>query len=174
MADIGLPVININKSRDEILIVYFDGFIKNASQGVLNTMIEDYDTWLDKYPNLEGTEKMSNDVIYSATMLFRPLDLLYSLCDGRLSIDEMTEDLNKIEKDIDWNKCDVTTFEYGLYNLLNEGFVKKCYIFKDTDFTEAEVEFIKRKYNDVLSKIEFASGGLITLKEYNIYFFNRP
>lgn len=162
-ADFGLPMQLNGDDREEILIVYFDGFIKNITECMIRTMCENIDIWKDKYHNLDTYRDLTADDLYHETMLFRPLELLNLLSDNSLSDEELMTDLEEIASNIDFSKSVLTTFEFALYTILHESNVKKCYIFKDTEFYENEIEYVKKQYKDVMTKIEFVSGGLLTL-----------
>lgn len=163
--DVALPIESVNSSRDEVLIVYFEGFVKNPSEGMIRTMLRDEEDWTALYPNLETFSEMSQDELYENTMLFLPEDLLYSLCDGKRTKDDILKDKEKIMQDVILENSSITSFEYSLYTLLHEEFVKKCYFFKDDTFYENEINYINSKYSDVDSKIEIVSGGFLTLFE---------
>jgi hypothetical protein len=161
--DIGLPIQAGEKARDEVFVVYFDGFIKNTSEGVVRAMLRDEEDWLDKYPYLEIFRGMTQDELYNATMFTMPIDLLYEISDEKLTADEIRKDLDIILPSIIVSTSRITTFEFALHQLLLEDNVKKCYIFRDTHFFENEIEYIHQMYNDVIDKIEIFSGGFITL-----------
>ena len=163
VADVGLPIQMIGKDRDETLIVYFDGFIKNETESVIRTMLRDEDIWTKKYPGISQFRELNTDELYYETMLFRPYELLAVLSKDKLSEEEIMEDLDQIIPNIIFENSKITSFEFALYKILNELNITKCYIFKDTDFYDVEVEYIKRQYADVIDKITFVSGGIIQL-----------
>ena len=165
VTDVGLPIRSALDSRDETLIVYFDGFIKNTSEGMIRTMLRDEDDWIDKYPKLIEFREMSQDDIYDNTILLSPSHLLWHLSDGTITGDEMEDDLDTICSDILLENSKITTFEYCLHTMLGEKNVKKCYIFKDTAFYENEVKYVKKQFDKLMGKIEFVSGGFLTLFE---------
>ena len=165
LPDVGLPIQFPENARDEILIVEFNGFIKNPSEGVVRTMLRDEDDWMEKYPYLETYSEMTQDQIYESTMLMLPTSLLYALSGEKLTLEEINEDLKIIEPDIILDNSKITTFEFALYQILQEKNVKKCYIFKDGDFYDNELNYIKRQYEDVIEKIECISGGFLSLFE---------
>lgn len=163
--DVGLPIRSAIASRDETLIVYFDGFIKNTSEGMVRTMLRDEDDWIDKYPRLIEFREMTQDEIYDNTILLTPDHLLSFLSDGQVTKEEIENDLDIICSDIILANSKITTFEYCLHTLLEEKNVKKCYIFKDTAFYGNEVKYIKKQFDTLMEKIEFVSGGFLTLFE---------
>lgn len=163
LTDVGLPIRSDIKSRDETLVVYFDGFIKNTSEGVIRTMLRDEDDWIKKYPKLDEFREMSQDDIYDNTILLSPDHLLWHLSDGEIAYDEIQDDLDSICSDIILENSKITTFEYCLHNILEEKNIKKCYIFKDSAFYGNEVRYIKKQFDTLMDKIEFVSGGFLTL-----------
>ena len=163
IADVGLPIRSGIDSRDEILIVYFDGFIKNTSEGMVRTMLRDEDDWIEKYPNLSEFRELSQDDVYDNTILLTPDHLLHYLSNGEITQEDIESDLDIICSDIILENSKITTFEYCLYTILGEKNIKKCYIFKDTAFYANEVQYIQKQFSTYISKIEFVSGGFMTL-----------
>ena len=165
LPDVGLPIQFPENARDEIFIVDFHGFVKNPSEGIIRTMLRDIDDWIERYPYLETFDGMTQDEIYENTMLMMPHNLLYALSNEKLSAEEIGEDLKIIEQDVILDNSKITTFEFCLYQMLHEKYVKKCYFFKDTEFYDNEINYIKRQYDDVIEKIECVSGGFLSLFE---------
>ena len=165
LSDVGLPIQFPENARDEILIVYFNGFIKNASEGIVRTMLREEEDWIEKYPYLETFIGMTQDELYENTMLMMPRNLLYALSDELLSLDEIDNDLTVIEPNVILDNSKITAFEFSLYQLLHEKNVKRCYFFKETEFYENELKYIERQYNDVLEKIECVNGSFVLLFE---------
>lgn len=163
LSDVGNPLINIGKSRDETLIVYFNGFIKNTVEGIIRTMLRDEDIWMEEYPYLETFQKYDSDELYENTLLLNPVDILRFLSDNKKSDEEIQEDLTKIYPTIILENSKITTFEYSLFQLLKEKFVKKCIFYKEDEFYPNELYYIERNYHSVIDKIEFATGGFVTL-----------
>lgn len=177
IADIALPIQKVEEERDEILIVYFDGFIKNESEGMIQTMIRDKDQWIEKYPDIINFMNSTSGEIYHETMLFRPAELLNILSGSKLTDDEISNDMESIIPEIIFEKTTMTTFEFALYRILQEKNIKQCYFFKDTEFYDNEIAYVNKKYKDVLSKIEFVNGGLLTLYDQahpTTLFVNNP
>ena len=165
LIDVGTPIVSIGKSREEILLVDFDGFIKNPSEALIRTMLRDDIFWMERYPLLESFDDFDEDELYDNTMIFQPSELLYSLCEGNLSKEEIEEDVEEILSDVFIENSKITTFEFSLFQLLHERFIKRCYIFKETSFFDYEIQYIESQYSEVLDKIEIVSGGIITLFE---------
>lgn len=163
--DVALPIMKGMESRDEILIVYFDGFIKNITEGVIRTMIRDEETWTEKYPDLETFCDMNEDELYDNTMIFFPEELMASIGKDDLTNEEILKDKKQILSDVILDNSKTTSFEFALYQLLHEDFVKKCYIYKEEDFEDYEAAYVDIQYQDVIGKIEMVSGGFLTLFE---------
>lgn len=152
--DVGQPILSGDKSRDETFIVFFDGFIKNPSEGIMRSMLRDYEDWIFFYPKLEKYQDLSTEEIYDETMIVTPVQLLRALCDGVRTDEQIEEDLEKISQLVFVENSKMTTFEYSLYNLIQEAFLKKCYFYKEGKFTPNEIRYIRRKYRSVIEKIE--------------------
>lgn len=163
--DTALPIQSPGPTRDETFVVYFDGFIKNTSEGIIRTMLRDEEYWIKRYPLLSMFSDTSQDELYELTMLSMPIELLYELSDEKLSLEEIQSDLSAILPNIILSNSRITTFEFALHKILQEKNAKKCYIFRDFDFYDNEIEYIKTMYADVLDKIEMISGGFVTLFE---------
>lgn len=166
--DIALPIQSFDSSREETFIVFFDGFIKNTSEGIIRTMLRDEEKWNEKYPLLNIFRGMTQDMLYESTMLTMPLELLYELSEEKVTPEEINKDLSIVLPSIILSNSKVTLFEYALHRILEESNVKKCYIIRSTDFYQNEIDYIRQKYESVIDKIEMVSGGFITLfKEVN-------
>ena len=161
--DIALPIQSFDSSREEVFIVFFDGFIKNTSEGIIRTMLRDEERWIKRYPLLTIFRGMTQDMLYESTMLTMPLELLYELCEEKLTPEEIEEDLSHILPSIILSNSKVTVFEYALHRMLEEKNVKKCYIIRSTEFYQNEIEYIRYMYESVINKIEMVSGGFVTL-----------
>lgn len=164
-SEIGTPLISIGNSRDEIMIVFFDGFIKNPSEGIIRTMLRNQDDWIDKYPYLETFRQYNADELYHKTMIIPQKELLMSLTDKELTEEEIEKDIDTIKRNILIENSKITTFEFSLYQLMQESYIKKVFIYKDDNFYNYEVRYIKKNFSNVLGKIEIVSGGLLTLFE---------
>lgn len=162
-ADVGLPIQMIGKDRDEILVVYFDGFIKNESECVIRTMLKDINTWVEKYPMISEFIDFDRDELYHDTMLFRPDEILCALSYNNISDEEIDTDLEEIIPNINFTESKITRFEYALFRILQEPNIKTCYFIKDDKFYDNEIEYVKKKYSEVIGKIEFIEGGLLSL-----------
>lgn len=164
VSDVGNPLINIGKSsRDETLIVYFNGFIKNPVEGIIRTMLRDDDVWMPEYPFLETFQKYDSDELYENTLLLDPVDILKFMSNNKKDDNEISEDLKKIYPSIILENSKITTFEYSLFQILKENFVKKCIFYKDDEFYPNELQYIERNYHNMIDKVEFAEGGFIDL-----------
>lgn len=165
--DIALPIesISYGKSRDEIFIVYFDGFIKNISEGILKILLEDYSIYNQIYPGLEYFYGMTDDEIYENSLLFHPKELLTVLSDNTLSDDDLDSHYNELREKIQYQRLNITSFEFCLYQLLKEDFVKKCFFYKDDEFTQNEISYLKIQFGDSFEKIAFATGSIVNLFE---------
>lgn len=152
--DVGQPILSGEESRDETLIVFFDGFIKNPSEGIMRTMLRDYDEWIFFYPRLEDFQNQTMEEIYDYTMLITPQELLKILSENNRSDEEIESDLEEISESVFTENSRMTTFEFSLYNLLKEKYIKQCYFYKEGKFTQNEISYILSKYKSVIDKIE--------------------
>lgn len=151
--DVGLPIQG-SGSRNEILLVSYDGFIKNTSEGMIRTMLRTYEDWIDRYPLLKEFEGLSMEDLYDNTVFFNPLTLLSTLSDNKLDENIIIEDYKTIIKEVYIENSKMTTFEFSLFQLLHETYVKKCYIYKEFPFTPNEIAYLKKNYQEVFNKIE--------------------
>lgn len=153
--DVGLPLQSADGSRDETFIVFFEGFIKNPSEGMIRTMLRDKDNWLFLYPHLKDFLGMTMVEIYENTMLFQPDEALKILSDNERTEEEISKDLEKIMPEIILENSLMTSFEFALFNLLKAPNIKKCYIYKEGTFYRNELGYVRRRFSDVFNKIEF-------------------
>ena len=58
--DVGLPLQSTDRSRDETFIVFFEGFIKNPSEGMIRTMLRDKDDWIFFLSGFTGFHRNDN------------------------------------------------------------------------------------------------------------------
>lgn len=151
------PIQSMNTDRDrkEKLLVSFDGFIKNQSEGVVRTMLSELEDWEEVYPNLTMYDDMSMEDIYDAVMLHQPPELLYELSGNIRTEEEVIRDLDDILPRIFLDNSKITQFEFALYRLLQEEKVTSCCIFKEGPFYPNEKDYIRRQYVEVIDKIEF-------------------
>ena len=158
--DLNTPVIQsqLFPQRDEVFIVSFEGFIKNPSEGLIRFMKEDRSCWIERYPGLLNFDSMDEAEIYDNTMFFSPMQLLSAIAEENVTEEDMEEDMNFILSSISLFDSLMTTFEYTLYQLLHEKFVKKVYIYKPLSFFDNEIQYLYKKYYDVVDKIEIESG----------------
>lgn len=145
---------NTDRDREERLIVSFEGFIKNQSEGLIRTMLSEYDVWLDIYPTLSIYDDMSMDEIYDAVSLYQPYELLEELSGGKRSPEEILKDLDTIMPQVYLSNSKITQFEIALYRLLMEEKIRYCCIYKEGKFYENEITYINREYKKVIDKIE--------------------
>jgi len=121
-------------------------------------MLKYEDDWIEKYPGLSMFNGMNGSEIYENTMLFSPMELLKSLSEGNLTEEQMEYDMNLILSNVKLTDSLMTSFEFALYQLLRQKFVKKCYIYKENSFFDNEILYLSEKYEDVIGKIELESG----------------
>ena len=76
------PIQSMDTDRDRVerLLVSFEGFIKNQSEGLVRTMLSELEHWVDRYPILSIYDDMTMDEIYDAVSLYQPYELLDEMC----------------------------------------------------------------------------------------------
>lgn len=154
MNDVATPIIFTKNSRKEIFIVCYDGFIKNPSEGLIRTMLSEIDRWEDRYPYLSEYRGISNKELYDQTMLY-PSDYLLRIISGnQLTDEEIKKDIAEITPNIYVENSEITSFEFALYQLLQEPKVEKCYMYKDGFFYQNEIEYIITHYKKSYEKIK--------------------
>jgi len=148
-------------NRDEIILVEYDGFIKNKTEAILLSMISTKQIWIDKYPGINKYENISSDQIYQDSFLKLPESLLYNLSNKSLSIKTIKDDIDKLQK-IDILQCQrFTIIEFAIKTLLLEKFVKTVYIIKEEDYTSKELLYLKNNYEIFEDKIKILCGNTL-------------
>jgi hypothetical protein len=151
--DVGLPYQSTDQSRDETLIVFFEGFIKNPSEGMIRTMLRDEEDWIFFYPLLKTFEGMTMEELYENTMLFSTDQLLRIISEGKITDEEIQSDLETIMSDVILENSKLTSFEFALFNILGSGSTKECYIYKEGTFYSNEIHYIKNQFGPLMQKI---------------------
>lgn len=159
------PVFLRNEDRNEIFLIEYDGFIKNKSEGLIQTMLKSKEKWIEKYPNLSQFEDMTREEIFEHTSILNPQPMMKWLSNNTLDDETIDEDILTIEEFIDVDEQCITLFEFALSQLLLEDMIEKCYILKSTKFYKNEINYIKEAYAQSLNKIVLVNGGLLTLFE---------
>ena len=154
------PIQSMDTERDRVerLLVSFEGFIKNQSEGLVRTMLSELDHWIDQYPLLEIYDDMTMEEIYDAVSLYQPYELLEEMSEHKRSQDEILQDLDTIMPQIFLENSHLTQFEYTLYRMLHENKIEYCCIYKEGPFYENELKYIQFKFKNVLEKIEFVDA----------------
>lgn len=150
------PIQSMDTKRDRVerLLVSFDGFIKNQSEGTIRTMLSELEDWIGHYPLLSIYDEMTMDEIYDAVSLYQPYDLLYEMSDKKRLQEDILHDLDQIIPNIFLENSKLTQFEYTLYRLLLEDKIEYCCIYKEGRFYENELAYIRHQYKHVIDKIE--------------------
>lgn len=160
--DVSYPF-NNDKNRREILLVEYDGFIKNITEGILQYILSEPEEWDSKYPKLYDYEDLEFEEIYDQTFLYDPYVFLKSIADESLSDDQIFEDIEYLRSVSIIENQNITKFEFALYQLLQQKFVVKCFIIKGAPFYQNEKNYIREKYSDVLSKVTLVEGGILDI-----------
>lgn len=156
--DVGLPVFRLSEDRDEYMFIFYDGFIKNTSEGIIRCMLEDYDHWIEKYPRLSEMEDLNFDQIYDNTTVYPPLGILYEISEGKRSVNDIITDINEILPIIDLNQLKLTSFEIALSKLLEEDNVKKVTLYRPYIYNENDLTYLHVKLDETAEKVELLSG----------------
>lgn len=151
--DVAQPIHNYTVNRDETLIVYYDGFIKNITEGVILTMLSEIEDWEPLYPGLSRYDPMTVEEVYDETSIFQPAQLLEALCEGKRTDEEIFADLDNILPRIYLSELMITNFEFVLANLLDQDFVKQCYIYREGKFNVSDKVYLHRAYRRNRGKI---------------------
>lgn len=154
---------NNDKNRREILLVEYDGFIKNITEGILHYILSEPEEWDEKYPKLYDYEDLDFEDIYEQTFLYDPYVFLKSIANETLSDDQIFEDIEYLRSVAIIENQSITKFEFALYQLLQQKFVTKCFIIKGAPFHQNEKDYIREKYIDVLSKVTLVEGGILDI-----------
>lgn len=173
--DLLQPIYVKEGNRPEVLVVEYDGFIKNVTEGILRTMIRDVELWEDKYPGIVDYVEADQLTVYTATLIYSPILFLWLMSDQKLEFDIISKDLKIIEPDVLVDLQMITSFEYALYTTLQEAFVEKCYFIKTGTFYENELRYLEKAYSASISKISFYESSalpFITNPEVTSIFMN--
>ena len=152
--DVAHPFVALDQ-RDETFVVFFDGFIKNTTEGMIRTMLRDPDDWVEYYPHLLEYDDYTVEELYDHTMLYQPAEMLSLLSENERDEDDIQKDLDTILPEVFLGLSQDTTFEYTLFAMLKNAFVKKCYIYKEGIFYQNEIDFISIRYKEFADKMEF-------------------
>lgn len=154
------PIQSMDTDRDRVerLLVSFEGFIKNQSEGLVRTMLSELEHWVDRYPILSIYDDMTMDEIYDAVSLYQPYELLDEMCEHQRTQEEILQDIDTLMPQIFIENSHLTQFEYALYRLLHENKVEYCCIYKEGTFYENELKYLRFKFKDVIEKIEFVDN----------------
>lgn len=153
--DVAMPIIASDHNRPETFLVPFEGFIKNSSEGLIRTMLREEEEWIDDYPKLSEYEELSMIELYDQTMLFQPEEMMQILSDNKRSIEDIRDDLKRIQPYIIHGNSMITTFEFTLSKLLNDQMCKKCYIYKEGTWYRNEIIYLHSQYGSFGSKVSF-------------------
>lgn len=153
--DTGRPFQSIGVNRNETLVVFFDGFIKNTTEGMIRTMLTDKKRWLSRYPDLEYFDGKEEQDLYNETMFYQPKDMLESISNGKVTETEIDEDISEILPRVVLKDSQMTTFEVALYKLIQVGFIQKCYIYREGEFYSNELTYCRTRYANYIEKFEF-------------------
>lgn len=155
-----LPIQSMNTDRDrrERLLVSFEGFIKNQSEGLVRTMLSEMEDWIEDYPILSIYDDMDMVEIYEAVSLYQPYELLDEMSEHKKTKEEILKDLDTLLPKIFLENSHVTQFEFALYQLLREEKIEYCCIFKEGKFYENELRYIRNRYKPVIEKIELVDN----------------
>lgn len=163
--DLLAPIQSMDTDRDraERLLVSFEGFIKNQSEGLVRTMLSELEDWIDIYPLLEMYDDMTMEEIYDAVSLYQPYELLEAMSEEKRSHEDILNDLDKLMPKIYLDNSKITQFEFVLYRLLNEDKIEYCCIYKEGKFYENELSYIRSKYKFVIDKIELVDDTTLPI-----------
>ena len=130
------------RSRDEFILIEFKNFLRNYHEVVINKMLSNINTWIDKYPLLEKLIRLNYDEVYNLVTYSGINEVLFNAGEGKISISEIEKDINTlIQSDI----IEMSTrlqFQSALVQILDREFVKKVYIQCESSSDEI-VNFIK-------------------------------
>lgn len=151
--DVAMPIIASDHNRPETFLIPFEGFIKNSSEGLVRTMLREEDDWIGDYPKLSEYEELSMSELYNQTMLFQPEEMMQILSENKRPLEDIRNDLKKIQPYIIHGNSMITTFEFTLSRLLNDPMCRKCYIYKEGIWYGNEMIYLHSQYGSFGPKV---------------------
>ena len=159
MKDFLLPV--IGKNRNEILLIEYEGFLKNMTECLILQMKYKWDYYENRFPAIKDYFMMKPIPLYNSTELFSRRDILKVL-DSSIENNEIDEIIESCES-IDVNEIRVDTmFEFALKELAMTDFVKEIHIVKANQFYPEELEYLMEVVfpSNIHSKINLYNGDI--------------
>lgn len=159
--ELSYPVYLYEKNRAEVLLVEYDGFIKSISEGIIQYMLSEIEDWIDKYPGLTKYENLEIGELYEQVFLYDPFVILREIAKDDVDDFTIIHDMKSLREELVIECQSITSFEFALFKLLQEDFIKKCIIIKGNKFYDNEKEYIEDNFEDVIDKIELVEGGIL-------------
>lgn len=165
--DFGAPI-SEKGDRDEVIAIKLGGGIKNVAEMMFYAMkFNGYDKWLKKYPRIAELDRMSPEERFIKCTYFTEENFLRAM---RAPLEPLSQLDISIDTGVvrgqllDISKCNITSMEVGLHNILSHGVCRKLYIF-DAAFTPDAKNYLFTEYEAYMEKLSFATGTLINLVE---------
>lgn len=154
--------------REEVMAIKLGGGIKNVAEMMFYAMkFNGFDKWLKKYPRLEELDQLSSEERFIRCTYFTEENFLRSMrapLKPLPAVDIIVDTGIVRGQLLDVNKCNITSMEIGLHNILRHDICKKLYIF-DAAFTVSAKDYIYNEYENYKERLSFATGTLIELVE---------
>lgn len=148
-------------NRNESIIVEYDGFINSLSERIIRLMEIDNNN-LEKYPMLAEVFKLSPVDIFTLANLYTLEDLDRVIFNGDLYKNK-TVDIEELLKMNIIEFQQKSVFEYSLYQLIQQKYVKNVSIIKKTDFFEYELEYLYRTFGEFENKLKLYVGDTVSI-----------
>lgn len=154
------PLTSKLPNRNESIIIEYDGFINSLSERVVRLMELDANN-LSKYPMLKEVFKLNPTDVFNLANLYTMEDL------DKIIFNKDIEKNNIILKEL--MKMNIiefqqkALFEYSIYQLLQQKYIKNVSIIKKDDFFEYELDSIYSTFGEYGKKISVYTGDTLSI-----------
>ncbi len=148
-------------NRKERLFVEYEVFMRNITEGLALSILEDNDDAKLNFKNIEIFFGLSPEQLYNATCLLTPEEFMHAICDLSIPDEVQWELLDNMLAFNNLNRQLKTAFEYALVHLAEENFVEKIVICKKRDFLPFEVNHLINIFGDSKYKVELFIGDTV-------------
>ena len=124
----------IDKNRDEVIAIPFNGWIKNIGEMMVKSIMSTgkiYE-WYNKYPFIKDlTMNLEAARLFNTTSFYTALSFLDAMHKSNKNIEkaDLEKDYSEIMSYLNPKSAAVTQMEIIIIRLLEEGFLKKMYIY---------------------------------------------
>lgn len=162
---------HIEENRNEVLAIPFNGWLKNIGEMMVKFIFSTgkiYE-WTRKYPFIKDiTMTLEQQKLFNITSFYTSLSFLNEMykSNHNVSKEELQKDYSEMMSYLNPNSAAITNMEIILIRLLEEGFVKKVYIYSPW-FSPEIKEYLNRVIIKNRDKVVLIENDIIgTFKSY--------